>query len=673
MSYLLHLVDSGVPANQILILVPQRTLARPYRELIRQPRFPGGGVPDTITLGGLAQRMIALFWPLIAQEAGFSHPDRQPTFLTLETAQYFLAKLVKPFLDQGYFETIHVDRNRLLSQILDNLNKAAAVGFPHIRIADRLKTAWIGKPEQLRAYEEAQDIANRFRQFCLENNTLDFSLQIEVFIHHLWPSFLCREYLFKTYRHLIFDNIEEDIPVTHGIIAQWLPQFESALLIYDTGGGYRSFLGADPETGWELQSYCDQVIPFTQSWVNSPALDIFRQSLSSAIKRQELDMVNPHIRSVFQTARQPFYPQLLDWVTKEVERLVTEQQTPPGEITILAPFLSDSLRFQLVNRLTRSGVPVRSHRPSRSLREEPATRCLLTLARLAHPQWKLACSHYDVRLALMQSLGDTIDLIRADILIKIVYRPNHFEDGLGSFDKIIPETQKRISYQVGERYNLLQQWLSEYRQQEPIDLDVFLSRIFGEVLSQPGFGFYQNIDDSTVAARLIESIQKFRKAASEHLSQQYLPIGSEYIRMVEEGVIAAQYLQEWEENDTNAVFIAPAYTFLIANQAVQYQFWLDIGSLGWWERLYQPLTHPIVLSRHWPEGKVWTDADEYAANQHTLDLLVSGLIRRCRGKIYLCSSGVNEQGDEPRGPLLQATQMILRRLSYQEGDHANSF
>ena len=34
-------------------------------------------------------------------------------------------------------------------------------------------------------------------------------------------------------------------------------------------------------------------------------------------------------------------------------------------------------------------VPVRSHRPSRSLREEPVTHVLLTLAKLAHPQWNL--------------------------------------------------------------------------------------------------------------------------------------------------------------------------------------------------------------------------------------------------------------------------------------------
>jgi len=68
-----------------------------------------------------------------------------------------------------------------------------------------------------------------------------------------------------------------------------------------------------------------------------------------------------------------------------------------------------------------------------------------------------------------------------------------------------------------------------------------------------------------------------------------------------------------------------------------------------------------VLSRRWPAGRLWTDADEYATNQKALERLVGGLVRRCRQGIFLCSSGLNEQGDEPRGPLLQAVQAILRR------------
>ena len=288
-----HLLDSGIPAEEILILVPQRTLAIPYYDALRQPDFPAGGTANIVTLGGLGQRLVELFWPMVAQLAGFTHPKQPPTFLTLETSQYFMARLVKPLLDQGYFESIHLDRNRLLSQVLDNLNKAAGVGFPYTSLAERLKTAWVGEPAQFHIYEQAQECAELFRQYCLKNNLLDFSLQLEVFVQTLWPSFLCRQYLFSTYRHLIYDNLEEDVPVVHDVIRQWLPHFDSALLIYDSEGGFRSFLGADPQSGHSLSEASHQVVTFSGSWITSPALEDSRQVLADRLNRQRGAPVPP--------------------------------------------------------------------------------------------------------------------------------------------------------------------------------------------------------------------------------------------------------------------------------------------------------------------------------------------------------------------------------------------
>jgi len=72
------------------------------------------------------------------------------------------------------------------ARILDNLNKAAVVGFPYTQIGERLKAAWGGERSQKRIYGEAQACASRFREYCLTHNLLDFSLQLEVFTNHLW-------------------------------------------------------------------------------------------------------------------------------------------------------------------------------------------------------------------------------------------------------------------------------------------------------------------------------------------------------------------------------------------------------------------------------------------------------------------------------------------------------
>ena len=660
----LHLLKNGIPGNEILLLVPQRTLAAPYYEALRAPGTPAGGAIDILTIGGLARRTVELFWPLVADAANFARPDLPPTFLTLETAQYYMAHLVRPLLDEGYFDSVPLERNRLYSQIIDNLNKAAAVDFPHTEIGTRLKNSWVGDPAQLRIYDDVQACASQFREYCLKHNLLDFSLQLELFWHFLWPEPLCQKHLRNTYRHLIFDNLEEDIPLTADLLDEWLPNFESALLIYDLDAGYRQFLSADPESTRALKSHCEIQAQFEESFVSSEGIAVFGETLAKNLHTNESTKPQPEssppaisdlpvIHSPLETR---YYPEMLDWVADEVAAQV-EAGTPPGEIAVLTPYLSDSLRYSLATRMARRGIPVRAHRPSRALRDEPATRCLLTLAKLAHPHWELPPSKAEVAYTLMQSIAG-LDLVRAQLLVEIVYRRGR----LHPFDGIQPETQSRITYRFGERYETLYRWLEDYAAEPSQELDHFLSRIFGEALSQPGFGFHINYNAAAVAATLIESVRKFRWAVGETLAAGDTPLGYEYIRMVQDGVIAAQYLGSWRDQPEDAVFLSPAYTFLMSNRPVDVQFWLDVGGRGWYERLYQPLTHPYVLSRHWPQKTPWTDEEEYTASLSALRRLTLGLTRRCRRTIYLGLSGVNEQGYEHKGELLRGIDRTLQAL-----------
>jgi hypothetical protein len=88
---------------------------------------------------------------------------------------------------------------------------------------------------------------------------------------------------------------------------------------------------------------------------------------------------------------------------------------------------------------------------------------------------------------------------------------------------------------------------------------------------------------------------------------------------------------------------------------------LNIGSKGWYERLEQPLTHPIVLSRNWSIGRQWSAEEEQDYNLSNIEKVVSGLIARCREQIFVFSSEYNESGIEERGELLTLFQNLLRK------------
>lgn len=652
------MLEKGVHADSLLILVPQRTLALPYREALQSPAREAGGEATVVTLGGLARRMIELFWPMIAEEAGFAHPEQSPLFLTLETAQYFMAQVVRPLIDrEWYFETISIQRNRLYSQILDNLNKAAVVGFPQEEIGARLKSAWVGEPGQAVMYDQAQVCASLFRKACLERNLLDFSLQIELFRNHLWTQPLFVRYRRNRYRHLIADNLEEDTSVTHDLVAEWIPEFESSLLIYDSGGGYRRFLGADPRNAEKLSASCKEHYRFSESLVTSPELREFGTRLSCQLQGAR-PATKADIKPAIKFEYHRYQPQMLAWVVDEISSLLGHAGVSPGEIVVLAPFMSDALRFSLMELMQRKNIPSRSHRPSRALRDEPASQCLITLAAFAHPQWGIEPSHFELAHALTTAIAD-LDLVRAHLFAKILYRKRDALPGLQPFEQLRGEMQSRLTFTLGERFDTLRSWLETYQTGDALELDYFLGRLFGELLSQPGYGFHRHYEHGIVTANLIESVQKFRWVVERDPAFTKENVGQAYVQMVQEGVIASQYLRDWLSPSENAVLLAPAFTFLMTNRPVDYQIWLDIGSSGWWERLYQPLTHPYVLGKTWPVGKPWTDLDEVHARRDTLHTLTQGLTNRCRKQIILGLSELGETGYEQRGPLMQVLQRLL--------------
>jgi hypothetical protein len=661
---MLHLLDVGVRADSILVWVPQRSLGRPYVRALQRPDVPAGTRVDVLGIDGLARRTLELFWPLVAERAGLN-PQREPVFLTLETAQYYLDQVLEPFVQEGAFGDVTVSRNRLLSQIIDNLNKAALVGFPYTEIGARLSAAWAGPSSRERVYDAVQRAASAFRDYCHQHNLLDFSLQVDTFMQHVWTQPDCRAYLLRRYRHLIADNLEEDIPVAHDLLREWLPSALSALWICDQDGGFRSYLGADPQGSQALAELCEQRVRLDRSFVGSSAV----QALSAELLR-----VAPAGRSarsqVFPQAEQGeaalgmfqehFHTALLRDVVDEVLRLTQEEGVSPGEIAILAPFVDDALRFALVTEFERQGVPVRTHRPSRALVEEPAVRCLLTLAQLAHPQWELCPARSDVAQALALAI-DGLDWVRASYLSEIVYRPKQHKPHLSAFGQLQSEAQERVTFTLGERFVALQGWLRAYADGTPLPLDHFLGALFDERLARAGFGFHNDYDAAAAAANLIESVRKFRWALELDDVDE---LGKRYLRMVEGGVVAAQYLGgRVDVEPQDAVFIAPAYTFLTENRPVSYQFWLNANSASWGQRLFQPLTHPFVLTRRWPRERQWGDEDEFATGQEMLRRVVLGLLRRCQTKVYLGISELNPRGSEERGALLDWVQRLLREWS----------
>lgn len=641
--------------SSTLVLVPQRSLAQPYLDYLRQTHAPSSHMVSVQTMSSIVRRMVALFWPLIASRRVFRHPFEPPRFLTLETAQYYMAQMVDPLIDKGHFAAITLTRNRLFSQLLDNLNKSAIVGFPHTELSQRLKNAWTGDQAQLEVYDDVQLAVNVFRAYCLEQNLLDFSLQVELFREIIWQNETFQKYFQSQYQHLIYDNSEEDPPYVHDIVGSWIQNLRSSLIILDEGGGLRSFLGADPESAARLAVSSSTRLHFSKNYVSSPAIE----SLLVTMQQPEAEKLPfSTISKTFITSpKQPrFFPELLQEVSQDIVSLVLNG-TPPDQIVVLSPFVRDPLVFELSRRLAKAGIPTQSLRPALALKSNPHIQAILTLASLAHPEWDQFPHLFQVQTSLTTTIP-SLNPLQA----RLLFSSNTFDEKVTALPEpgTLPKgVISRIPAESIQKYEELRLWLKSADGNEP--LDYFLSRIFSELLAQPGFGFAESQDAGADIARLIQSYQKFKqplRADQKSDSASYL--GGEYYRTLNQGLLSALYLPDDEVVGEPGVLIAPVMTFLMQNRTALHQFWLNMGSKGWYERLEQPLTHPYVLNRQWKPGKKWTADDELALARFNLERTLFGLMRRCSGQVHFCTSEYSESGELERGLLLTWAQNLFR-------------
>jgi hypothetical protein len=653
-------LEAGIPPSRILVMIPQRTMALHYQLALQDAAHGPMGSVDIRTLGGLAKDVCNLYWPVAAQECGFTRPENPPRFLTIETSQYAMSEFVRAAVERGEFDAVSISPQQIARQIVDNLTKAAIMRIDYHHVPTLLADGWgEERPrKRLLAYEAGGRVAEEYRRYCLDNNLLDFPLQLEMFSHLMnKPDF--REQFFNSRTHLIVEHLQEETALSHDLIYEWLPRLEGALLTYEWDSGYRIFLGASPEGAEFLRQHCEGILTLNRSFITSPGLngleDEVAYSFGKSWARPAPDDGPP---LAFSYAFHSYFPQMLDWTADTIKKLVDEDGIEPRDIVVLAPYLSDALRFSLGRKLEARGIPSVSHRPSRALRDEPAARCLLTLVALAHPAWGYQPPLEDVAQAFQLAI-DGLDPVRARLLARVVYRPGKAPH-LATFEQMIPDMQARITYLAGGRYETLRKWLIEYGENETAPLDHVFSRLFGEVLSQPGSGFHNDPEAGRITAELVDSARSFRRSLFDS-DADLNEIGRRYFTIVNQGLLAGLYVQSWRDEMANAVFMAPAYTFLMRNRSAEVQFWLDVGSIGWWERLDQPLTHPYVLSKNWPPGQIWSDGDEYTRQQDMLFRIMTGLIRRTRQHVYLGISDLGESGFEQRGPLLRVFQSILRR------------
>ncbi len=657
---LLRLLQEGESAYNILVLVSEYGLEQPFLQLIRESDVGAYADLHIATYNSLAREITLLFWPLVARDAGFAQPHKPPVFLEYDMAQLLMWRILTPMQDEGAFANLRLRPQRIVSQLIDILNRAAFNGLTLEEAVARQAHIFAAEPDRIQNLHDAAQAAGDFRRFCLENSLLDFSLTIEVFDNHLVEHSEFNRYFKERYRHLLVDNIEEHTAAAQRFVANQMGGECTVAVAYDRGGGYRRFLSADPVGAKRFNSLCRQIDFAGISYASSePTQHIGNLVESFLLHRPNLpvEQASDGIRAIVKSR---YRREMLEALPDALLDMMAGDEIQPSDIALIAPYLDGALQYSLRQTLGNAGIPYRLLRRRSTPRDEPRIRAWLIWLALGHPDWGVPPAPYDVAEALTISI-EGVDPARAALLVKDGY------DAAAGILTPISELSEAICERIGEEtlqtVERLRLWLAENGQ--TMTLDQFLYALFNDLLALPPFQSdpEKAIDAAAICDWLTRTAANLRRSAPNIGLTEDAEIGRAFVDGIYQGLVTANPPDLGDPPDPDGIAIATTYGYLLSGLTSKIQVWLDAGITGWWQTPFQPLSNAFVMAPSRSDELSWTAQEEIDIRNELLTHIVRGLTNRCSNGVILAVSDLDRAGQRQNGQLWRALQPARTRVT----------
>lgn len=657
-----HLLQAGEPAYTILALVAEPDHQQLYLDFIHRGGFGPYADLKITTFIEMAREMVTLFWPLVARPAGFARPYQPPTFLSYDLAQLQMWHVLTPLLKDGAFASLRLRPQQIVSQLLDTLNRAALNALSLDEAIARQRDTWVGEAERLLHLHDAALAARRFRQQCLENGLLDLSLIVEVFDTQLvrHPEF--HRYFSERYRHLLVDNVEEQTPAGQNFVANLLPAVETAVIAYDAGGGYKRFMAADPLGANKFRSMCQLALESTTVFTAPPAM----MHLANVVENYLEHTTQPTARAhevLLGVVNGRYRRDMVHNLIPLLADLVHKKGVHPRDVAIIAPYLDGALRYTLNHALRQANLPTFLLRRRSSPREEPRVRAWLTWLALAHPQWNVHPTLYDVAEALALSIHG-LDPARAHLLASRLYLPE--QGTLLPVAELPPALAGRVAGEIVALVEELREWLGQNGHGR-FPPDTFLYNLFANLLARPRFQPEPDLAGAAVCDWLVRAASRLRQSAPPMGLKTPDEVGHAFIAGIYNGLVTARPPELGDPPDPDGMMVSTIYGYLLAGRPVRVQVWLETAATGWWDIPNQPLSNAFVLAQSRPADQPWSTDEDFAMRNQLLSRIIRGLTARCRDGIILANSDLDRRGQRQDGVLWRALQPVVGEAVKREG------
>jgi hypothetical protein len=631
------------------------------------------------TVLGFFQDEVILFWPLLIQSLNLK--AQFPVRLRPETEQELATKLWHSHLDEEMLRLTGLNESRLVRRILDIFQLGAYSGTSGEDILGVLTKGLEEDGSNLEP-ELLGSLLLDWRNWCLQRGLLTYGIITELWYHHLLINPYYQEHLLKRYQTVLADDVDDYPGVARPLFEFLLDGGALGAFSFNPEGAVRLGLGADPRHMEGLALRCE-----VETLIGPPLSSLAHRLAAPMVELFTEPMMLLSLPESVQSIQTTSRAQLLRQTAEMIIQVVKEKQVQPEEVAVIGPGLDPIARYTLTEILAKQSIQVESLNDQRPLISSPIIRALLTILALVYPGLGRLVDRDGVAEMLVvlsgrveeedgDDLGPTfaslksalggrvrIDPVRAGLIADYCYLPHPDRPNL--LPATAFERWDRLGYAGTQAYGEILQWLEQERlQQEQRLIPSPISLLYAAIEKFFLNGKTLPYDQLAIMRELLETAQHYWEIDTR-LRQTPTPTSSlppahsqisttisEFIQLLRRGTITANpYPMKAIGPTAKAVTLATIFQYRSSRRSHSWHFWLDASSPLWSKGGAATLfAAPLFLRERL--GVPWTAEDEQLAEAQRLQRIVTDLLSRVSGRIYLCHSDLAVNGQEQLGPLL---------------------
>ena len=604
------------------------------------------GILNIFTYFGFVQKELRDKWLHIEKNLKGLKKKIEPTFMNVETAHFVMSKYVaKKRKNNDIFDYINATSSQIAVQLIDNLNYKAMNCLNFNEMEKRLMDWAYGDQEKKDIFRESMEIMKIFRDFCIKNRVVDYSLLVDLYNKFLLNDKKYLSKLRKKFNYLFVDNLETTVPAAQKLFSYLNKFTKKAYMTFNPEAGINRFFGGNPVLAKKNFFSKGEIVKLNRSFTSSEESRKLANNFKERVLKNGNKLKTNYIKGEIDTELRG------DMFLKTAEKVVKLIQNgiEPGEIALIAPNIDKVMEFTLEHYFEKSGYKTYNFKNSKRLLDIPFAQALITLTLLTNLNWNINIDYS----SLNQTMNLLLDLdpVRSSLLAEEIFKNGY----------ILPELndialRERLGFNNSEKYDYLRTWLEEQKNKN-MEISHFFQLVFGELLAP----LSPSDEDILACRQMIDSFKKFKNVVESFKEFNQKELGKDFIEMIYNGTIAAEVLYQ-NEHKRDEIILATPYKFLQSPQinSVKYLFLLDISSDKWLQSIAKELSNPYIFSPQWENN--WDDDLDQSLRKIQLIEFFQSMVSKSKKGIYINDSYLNSRGWEQEGKLYDWLQFQNREV-----------